>query len=42
MKIMLLAFVTIVFVAVVAYYGLHAAGFSTDASTASQSVRLSH
>jgi hypothetical protein len=40
MKTMLLAFAATAAIAVVAYYGLHAAGFSADSATASAAVRL--
>ncbi|WP_258546689.1 MULTISPECIES: hypothetical protein [Rhodobacterales] len=40
MKTMLLAFAATAVIAVIAYYGLHAAGFASDSATASPAVRL--
>lgn len=41
MKVMLAAFAVTAMIAVVAYFGLHAAGFGAGESTASTAVRLS-
>jgi hypothetical protein len=41
MKVMLAAFAVTAVIAVVAYFGLHQAGFGSGESTASATVRLS-